>query len=125
MRIIYGKTTSNNIENKIFKNIGTLYKVRDYLNTIRTNLKKISRQQKHAIHIIFHKDKFSHSKELFEQNKVFNADQLNIFNNFIFTHEVKTENTPSVFLSKFQKPAHPYSTNFSERKSKIYRFFKS
>ena len=50
-------------------------------NTIRTNLKKIHNQQKHAIRIIFRKDKFSHTKELFVQNKVFNVYQLNILNN--------------------------------------------
>ena len=31
---------------------------------MRTNLKKIHSQQKHAIRIIFHEDKFSHTKEL-------------------------------------------------------------
>ena len=29
---------------------------------MRTNLKKIHSQQKHAIRIIFHEDKFSHTK---------------------------------------------------------------
>ena len=28
-------------------------------------------------------------------------------------HKVKTETTPAVFLPKFQKPAHPYPTSFS------------
>ena len=31
-------------------------------STIRTDLKKIHSQQKHAIRIIFRKDKFSHTK---------------------------------------------------------------
>ena len=39
-------------------------------NTIRTNLNKIHSHQNHAICVIFHKDKFSHTKEFFEQNKV-------------------------------------------------------
>ena len=80
-------------ENKISKNIGILYKARDYLSkesllslyytyihtyinyanlacasTIRTNFKKIHSQQKHAIRIIFSEDKFSRTKELFVQN---------------------------------------------------------
>ena len=42
------------------------------------DMSKINCQQKHAISIIFHKDKFSHTKELFVQNKVFNLYQLNI-----------------------------------------------
>ena len=37
--------------------------------------KKIHNRQKHAISIIFGKDKFSHIKELFVQNKAFNAYQ--------------------------------------------------
>ena len=79
----------------------------------RTNLKKIYSQQKHTIRIIFHKDKSSHTEELFVQNKVFNVDQLNIFNNHAFVHKIKTETAP-VFLTKFQKPAHPYPTKFSK-----------
>ena len=81
---------------------------------IRTNLKKIHSQQKHAIRIIFRKDKFSRTKELFVQNKVFNVYQLNILNNLIFMHKVRNETAPAVFLPKFQKPAHPYPTNFSK-----------
>ena len=40
-----------------------------WASTIRTNIKKIHSEQKHAIRIIFRKDKFSHTKELFVQNK--------------------------------------------------------
>ena len=58
-----------------------------WASTIRTNLKKIYSQQKHAMRIIFLKDKFSHTKELFAQNKIFNVYQLNILN--IFTHKVR------------------------------------
>ena len=29
-------------------------------------------------------------------------------------HKVKNETAPEVFLAKFQKPAHPYPTNFSK-----------
>ena len=29
-------------------------------------------------------------------------------------HKVKTETATAVFPPKFQKPAHPYSTNFSK-----------
>ena len=85
-----------------------------WASTIRTNLKKIHSQQKHAIRIIFRKDKFSHTKENFVQNIVFNVYQLNILNNLIFMHKIKTETAPAVFLPKFQKPAHPYPTNFSK-----------
>ena len=88
----------------------------DYANlvwasTIRTNLKKTHSQQKHAI--LFRKDKFSRTKELFVQNKVFYVFKLNTLNNLIFMHNIRNKTAPAVFLPKFQKPAHPYPTNFS------------
>ena len=111
MRIFYGKTTLNIWKSKISKNIGILYKARNYLSTesllslyyvyihtyvnyanlawasiIRTNLSKILSQQKHAICILFRKNRFSHTKELFVQNKVFDVYQLNILNNLIHFH---------------------------------------
>ena len=74
-------------ENKIAKKLGLLYKARSFLernalralyysyiqtyinyanialgNTCRTNLKKINSQQKHAIRIIFNKNKFAHTR---------------------------------------------------------------
>ena len=61
------------------------------------------------------KDKFSHTKELFVQNNVFNVYQLiNILNSLIFMHKVKIETVAVVFLPKFEKLAHPYPTNFSK-----------
>ena len=42
------------------------------------------------------------------------CNQLNILNNLIFMHKVKTETAPAIFLPKFQKPAHPYPTRFSK-----------
>ena len=82
-------------ENKIAKNIGVLYKARPYLykkallclsysyihsclncaNTAwrRTNityLKKLQRQQKHTIRIIFHENKFAQTREHFKENNV-------------------------------------------------------
>ena len=77
-------------ENKIAKNLGLLYNVRPFLernallalyysyiqtyinyaniawgSTCRTNLKKINSQRKHAIRIIFNKNKFAHTREIF------------------------------------------------------------
>ena len=81
-------------ENKIAKNIGMLYKARPYLDkraflclyysyihsylnyantawrsTNRTYLKKLQSQQKHAIRIIFHENKFAHTREHFKKKK--------------------------------------------------------
>ena len=84
------------IENKIAKNLGLLYKARPFLernvllalyysyiqtyinyaniawgSTCRTNLKRINSQQKYAIRIIFNKNKFAHTREIFKEQKIF------------------------------------------------------
>ena len=94
------------IENKIAKNLGLLYKARPFLernallalyysyiqtyinyanialgSTCRTNLQKINSQQKHAIRIIFNKNKFAHTREIFKEQKILNIYQLNILSN--------------------------------------------
>ena len=124
-------------ENKIAKNLGLLYKatpflernallalyysyIQTYINyaniawggTCRTNLKKINSQQKHAIRIIFNKNKFAHTREIFKEQKNLNIYQLNILSN-IFMHCVENKFAPSIFLTKFCKPWHSYPTNFS------------
>ena len=125
-------------ENKIAKNIGILFKAKPYLNkecmlslyfsyihsyinygsiawasTNKSNLAKILKQQKHAIRIIFNKNRFDHTKELFRSNKILNIYQLNILKNTVFMQQVNIKSAPKVFYSKFLKPSHPYPTNFS------------
>ena len=126
------------MENKISKNIGILFKARPFLNkksllslycsyihsyinygsvswrsTCRTNLKKINSQQKHALCIIFNKSKFEHASESFKSSKVLNVLKLNIFNTATFMHKIQEKSSPSIFLPKFSKPSHSYSTRFS------------
>ena len=125
-------------ENKIAKNIGLMYKAKHYLDkkslltlyypyvhtyvnyaniawgsTNRTNLKKINSQQKHAIRIVYNKDRFSHTRKLFRENKILNVYQLNILNNLMFMQRIKLQTAPIIFLSKFQKPSHNYPTTYS------------
>ena len=117
-------------ENKIAKNMGILYKARPYLdkrallclyysyihsylnyaNTAwcsanRRYLKKLQSQQKHAIRIIFHQNKFAHTREHFKKNNILNIYQLNIFNNLLFLHRVNNGKAPNIFLSKFSLKA--------------------
>ena len=126
-------------ENKIAKNIGILYKARLYLDkrsllclyysyihsplnyantawcsTNRTYLKKLQSHQKHAIRIIFHENKFAHTREHFKENNILIIYQFNIFNNLLFLHRVKNEKAPNVFLPKFLRPSHHYPTTFSQ-----------
>ena len=51
-------------------------------------------QQKHAIRIIFHKNKFEHTREHFKENNILNIYQLNIFNN-LFLNRVKSGKAPN------------------------------
>ena len=126
-------------ENKIAKNIGILYKARPYLDkrallclyysyihsylnytnitwcsTNRIYLKKLQSQQKHAIRIIFHENKFAHTREHSKENNILNIYQLNILNNLLFLHRVKNGKASNVFLSKFLRPSHHYPTSFSQ-----------
>ena len=125
-------------ENKIAKNLGLLYKTRPFLernavlalyysyiqtymnyaniawgSTCRTNLKKTNSQQKHAISIIFNKNKWAHRREISKEEKVLNIYQLNILSNIILMHRVENKTASSIFLSKFCKLSHSYPTNFS------------
>ena len=59
-------------------------------STNRTNLKKINSLQKHAIRIIYCKDRFAHARELFRESKILNVFQLNILNNHVFMHKIKS-----------------------------------
>ena len=132
------KTHIKDIENKISKNIGILFKARPFLNkksllslyysyihsyinyggvswggTCRTNLKKINSQQKHALRIIFNKSKFEHTSALFKSSKILNVQKLNIFNTAVFMHKIQGKSATSIFLPKFRKLSHLYSTRFS------------
>ena len=127
------------IESKIAKNIGLLYKakphidkhsllslyhsyIHSYINygniawrsTTRTNLKKIYSQQKHAIRIVYSKDRLSHTRELFKQCKVLNVYQVNNWKSLVFMHIINSNTVSTIFLCKYKKPTHNYSTNFDE-----------
>ena len=120
------------------KNLGLLYKTRPFLernallalyysyiqtymnyaniawgSTCRTNLKKTNSQQKHAISIIFNKNKCGHRREISKEQKVLDIYQLSILSNIIFMHRVENKIASSIFLSKFCKLSNSYPTNFS------------
>ena len=84
-----------------------------YGSTCRTNLKKINSQKKYAIRIIFNKNIFAYTREIFKEQKILNIYQLNILSNIIFMHRVENKTAPSIFLTNFFKPSHSYPTNFS------------
>ena len=67
-------------------------------------------QQKHAIRIVFHEKKFTHTRKHFKENNTLNFYQLNVFNN-LFLHRFKNVNAPNVFLYKSLRPLHHYPTS--------------
>ena len=65
----------------------------------RTYLKKFQSQQKHALRIIFHENKFAHTRESFKENNILNIYQLSILNNLFFHIESKTERRQCLSIS--------------------------
>ena len=64
-------------------------------------------------YVLFLKNQFAHTKEVFKEQKILNIYQLNILSNIIFMHRVENKTPRSIILTKFCKPSHPYPTNFS------------
>ena len=95
--------------------------IRSYINyanlvwgsTNRTSLQKISSQQKHALRLTHNKNRFYHSKELFESCEILNVYKLNLLNTAVFMHKIKNRTAPSSFLEKSEESAHSYLTRFS------------
>ena len=67
--------------------------------------------QKHAIFIIFNKNKFRYTREIFKEQKVLNIYQLNILSNIIFMHRKKTLHVP-YFTKKFVRIPTPIQQIF-------------
>ena len=126
------------VENKISKNIGILYRASHYLDkkslksiyfsfihnyvnycniawasTSRTKLDKILKKQKHAVRIIYNKDKFTHSKPLMRDMNALNVYQINIFQVLKFMYKSKHNLNPRVFDNTFTEIHHRYPTRFS------------
>lgn len=132
------------IENKISKNIGVLYKAKQYLNinslkkiyfafinsylnycnivwasTYKSKLKKIYNKQKHACRIIFGENKYTSISHRLKEICALNIYQLNIYQTLTFMHRVKNSNCPSLFLNQFKNVNHKYHTRYSENAFKI------
>ena len=125
-------------ENKTAKSIGLMQKVKTFLdkdfllspyfsyihsytnygnlawaNTHKTNLKKIHSKQKHALRILYNKDRYNHTKELFSSWNVLNVYKLNLLNTSIFMHKIKNGTVPAAFHTTFKMPSHSYPTRLS------------
>ena len=136
-------------ENKIAKSIGLMYKAKPFLDkdsllslyfsyihsyisyanlawasTNKNNFKKIHSQQKHALRVVYDKDRYCHMKELFRSSNVLNVYKLNVLNTSIFMHKIKTRTGPAAFHTIFKMSSHSYlthfsSVNYSKRKTRL------
>ena len=85
-----------------------------------TYLQKKNSHHKHISRLIRGKNRFHHSKKLFESCEILNLYKLNLINTAVFMHTAKI--FPSSFLEKFEQPSHSYPTRFSSescRKTQI------
>ena len=127
------------VENKIAKNVVLLYRVSQFLNedsfkTVYfayihsylkygniawasmyvTKLKRVYLKQKHAVCIVFNKDKLTHSKHLFENFNALNVYQINMYQHLHFMHKFINNQIPSIFSDLIKTSDHKYPTNFSQ-----------
>ena len=59
-------------------------------STHRKYLRKLNSQQKHTLRLIHNKNRFYHSKKLFESWEIVNVYKLNLLNAAVFMHKIKT-----------------------------------
>ena len=81
-----------------------------WASTHKTNFKKIHSQQKHALKIVYNKDRYYHTKELFGSCNILNVYKLNLLNTSIFMHKIKNGTVPAAFHTTFKMPSHSYLT---------------
>ena len=135
------------VKNKITKNIGLLHRVSEFLNedslktvylsyinsylnytniawasTYATKLKRVYLKQKHAVRIVFNKDKLTHSKPLFKNLNALNVYQINIYQHLNFMHKFINNQIPSIFSDFIKRPNHKYPTNFSQSRFYLKRY---
>ena len=116
-----------NTFSKISKSIGILYRSRNtltkpllkqlyysfvhsYLNygniawgsTCKTKLVSLYRSQKHAIRVINFKNRFTHTKPLFDEMKILNIYEINVFQVLCFMFKCKMKISPPIFHKIFQ-----------------------
>ena len=77
-----------------------------WASTHKTNFKKIHCQQKHALKIVYNKDRYYHTKELFGSCNILNVYKLNLLNTSIFMHKIKNGTDLAAFYTIFKMPSH-------------------
>ena len=75
-------------------------------------LKRVYLKQKLAVHIVFNKDKPTHSKPLLENFNAINVYQINIYQHLKFMHKCIDNQIPSIINDFIKRPDHKHSANF-------------
>ena len=91
-------------------------------STYATKLKRVYLKQKHAVRIVFNKDKLTHSKPLFKNLNALNVYQINIYQHLNFMHKFINNQIPSIFSDFIKRPNHKYPTNFSQSRFYLKRY---
>ena len=124
--------------NKISKNVGILYKaskllnfrclkniyfalIHSYINyaniawasSYKTSLTKILLKQKHAVRIIFHKNRLTHTRPLLKELNALNVYQINLYQISSFMYQIKNGTIPKIFNNNFSAVEHSYTTRFA------------
>ena len=135
------------VENKIAKNIGLLCRVSQFhdedslktvyflyiysyliyaniawASTYATKLKRVYLKQKHAVRIVFNKNKLTHSKPLFKNLNALDVYQINIYQHLNFLHKFINNQIPSIFSDFISRSNHKYPTNFSQSSFYLKRY---
>ena len=83
-----------------------------WASTFKTKLQAILKKQKHAARIIFHINRFDHSRPLLKEIKALN--KINIIKTLKFMHKTKYGINPWIFLPKFRDVDLQCPTRFSQ-----------
>ena len=136
---IFGIDHVRTVKNKIAKNVGLPFRVSQFLNedslktvyfsyihfylnqkniawasTHATKMKRVYLKQKHAVRIVFNKDKLTHLNILFENLNVLNVYEINIYQHLNFMHDFINNQIPTKFSNFIKRPEHKYPKKFSQ-----------
>ena len=76
----------------------------------KLNLLSLYHYQKHGINIIYHKDRFAHTKPFFKNSKVLTVYEINLFQVLYLIFKCKNRTAPFVFHNLYTlKPPKKYS----------------
>ena len=135
------------IEKNLAKNIGLLYRARQFLDkeslktiyfsyihsylnyanvawasTYFTKLKTIHYQKKHAARIIFGEDILTHSRPPLRSLNALSTYKINLYQHGNFMYKFQKCQAPKIFNMAFEKSTHGYPTQFLETNFKYKKY---